>query len=88
MEHIADLPEDQAFKSQLEKNTDLSPVPLRNTPKSEQLLEKCNIEEDNPTARKILDLFSEIDSNLCDAVPYGGRKFLPCKYCKGTVKDV
>ncbi|XP_029654635.1 golgin subfamily A member 2 isoform X2 [Octopus sinensis] len=88
MEHIADLPEDQAFKSQLEKNADLSPVPLRNTSKSEQLIQKCNMEEDNPTARKILDLFSEIDSNLCDAVPYGGRKFLPCKYCKGTVKDV
>uniref|UniRef100_A0A0L8HKC7 Golgin subfamily A conserved domain-containing protein n=3 Tax=Octopus bimaculoides TaxID=37653 RepID=A0A0L8HKC7_OCTBM len=88
MEHIADLPEDQVFKSQLEKNADLSPVPLRNTSKSEQLLQKCNIEEDNPTARKILDLFSEIDSNLCDAVPYGGRKFLPCKYCKGIVKDV
>ncbi|GAB1602475.1 golgin subfamily A member 2-like isoform X2 [Argonauta hians] len=79
-------------RDQLERNEDNSPspVPLRSTPKAEPppSHRKCSIDDKNPTARKILDLFSEIDSNLCDAVPYGGRKFLPCKYCKGTVKDV
>lgn len=43
--------------------------------------------ENNQTAKKIMDLFSEIDSNLCDTVPFN-RKFLPCKYCKGSVQDL
>lgn len=43
--------------------------------------------ENNQTAKRIMDLFSEIDSNLCDTVPFN-RKFLPCKYCKGSVKDL